>query len=294
MDWRHLRPAAGLILLVSGGFAAAQEQTEMTEAEALLVQRRLVLPQVTDRTVADLPGFDRRTLKSFQSAFQLFGKRDSDDDGLKDDEEKALGTNSTRRDTDGDALLDGWEVHGVNGIDLRALGASPLHKDIFVQMDYMERASAADALGPNVAVIAGIVQAFEEAPVANPHGKHGIAIHLITGNKVQYMDDMSPVEDVVQEFKRTSFDAKRAPVFHYMIWANGYNQGRSSGRSMTIPRSDFIVTLGRWNNGARIVAARSGSPACSATASELWSATRWRRLAARFCSEPFHPRSCPW
>lgn len=33
---------------------------------------------------------------------------------------------------------------GVNGIDLRAKHASPLHKDIFVEMNYMRRQTAAN------------------------------------------------------------------------------------------------------------------------------------------------------
>jgi hypothetical protein len=32
-----------------------------------------------------------------------------------------------------------------------------------------------------------------------------------------------------------------------MIWANGYSGGTSSGIPMNIPHSDFIVSLGKWN-----------------------------------------------
>ncbi|MEC8050213.1 MAG: hypothetical protein VX210_05415, partial [Myxococcota bacterium] len=51
---------------------------------------------------------------------QLFPNNipDSDGDGLYDDEEVALGTDPWNADTDGDALPDGWEVHGHNFIDL--------------------------------------------------------------------------------------------------------------------------------------------------------------------------------
>lgn len=34
-----------------------------------------------------------------------------------------------------------------------------------------------------------------------------------------------------------------------MIWADGYGGGSSSGVSLGIPHSDFIVTLGLWNGG---------------------------------------------
>ncbi|MFO1002331.1 MAG: hypothetical protein U0936_18545 [Planctomycetaceae bacterium] len=60
------------------------------------------------------------------------GASDADADGLTDAEEVILGTAKNNPDTDGDAL-DGWEVHGVNGIDLIAMGASPLRKDIFIR-----------------------------------------------------------------------------------------------------------------------------------------------------------------
>ena len=85
---------------------------------------------------------------------------DRDGDGLTNEVEKRLGTNPNNPDTDGDGLLDGWEVHGVNGIDLPGKGASPLHKDIFVEMDYMVRASAANGLGPNDAVLGAIEADF--------------------------------------------------------------------------------------------------------------------------------------
>jgi hypothetical protein len=69
---------------------------------------------------------------------------DGDRDGLADNVERQLGTDPANPDTDGDGLLDGWEVYGVNGIDLRAKHASPLHKDIFVEMNYMRRQTAAN------------------------------------------------------------------------------------------------------------------------------------------------------
>jgi hypothetical protein len=96
---------------------------------------------------------------------------DSDGDGLPDQVELRLGTNPRNADNDGDGLLDGWEVYGVNGIDLPGKGASPLHKDIFVEMDYMRRDSAANGLAPNQTVIDAIEAIFTAAPVSNPDGK---------------------------------------------------------------------------------------------------------------------------
>lgn len=241
---------ATLLVLAMPGPVLSQ-QKGATEAEVKLLGQRITLPRVGNDTLAGLPAlFKFKNLKSYTMNAGLFAPKDSDGDGLTDDEEAALGTDPHNPDTDGDGLLDGWEVHGVNGIDLRAMGASPTHKDIFVQMDYMERATATNGLGPNTAVIAGIVKAFADAPVNNPDHKTGITIHLITGNKLTYVDDLNPVATSVMVIKGKSFDPKRAPVFHYMIWANQYDGDTSSGYSLTTPGSDFVVTLGAWNNGA--------------------------------------------
>lgn len=174
---------------------------------------------------------------------------DRDGDGLTNEVEKRLGTNPRNPDTDGDGLLDGWEVYGVNGIDLPGKGASPLHKDIFVEMDYMRRASAANGLGPNDAVLAAIKNIFVNAPVANPDGRDGIDLHLELGNVVPYDEVLAPTEEEFVKLKSANFDSRRAPVYHYMIWANRYEDDDSSGYSFEVPGSDFIVTLGGWNDG---------------------------------------------
>jgi Bacterial TSP3 repeat len=173
---------------------------------------------------------------------------DRDGDGLTNEVEKRLGTNPRNPDTDGDGLLDGWEVYGVNGIDLPGKGASPLHKDIFVEMDYMRRASAANRLGPNDAVISAIEAIFANAPVPNPDGRDGIALHLELGNEVPYDEVLDPTIEEFAKLKAANFDSKRAPVYHYMIWANRYEDDDSSGYSFEVPGSDFIVTLGGWND----------------------------------------------
>jgi hypothetical protein len=109
---------------------------------------------------------------------------DGDGDGLTDNVERQLGTDPANPDTDGDGLLDGWEVYGVNGIDLRAKHASPLHKDIFVEMDYLRRQTARHGLAPNDAVLKRIALIYANSPVSTPDGRDGINIHLELGNEV--------------------------------------------------------------------------------------------------------------
>jgi len=177
------------------------------------------------------------------------GEKGSDFDGLTDKEEKKIKTNPLNPDTDGDGLPDGWEVNGTAGLNLRDMGASPLHKDIFVEMDYMTRASAANGLVPNASVLKRIEDSFSQAPVNNPDGTSGINIHLVLGNEIPYIDDLVPYDQIFYNLKEKNFNPRLAPVFHYMIWANAYNRSNSSGISMNVPSSDFIVTLGRWNGG---------------------------------------------
>lgn len=183
------------------------------------------------------------------------GNEDFDMDGLTDAEEAAAGTDSSNSDTDGDALLDGWEVKGVNGLDLPKLGANPLRMDIFVEMDFMVRATATNSLGPNANVLQRIEQVFAAAPVTNPDGSEGITIHLELGNEVPHDADLNPYLSEFQALKDAHFAKERLPVYHYMIWADGYTYPSnpptrgSSGISMDIPHSDFLVTLGKWNSG---------------------------------------------
>ena len=169
-----------------------------------------------------------------------------------------------RDDTDGDGLLDEWETDGTpDGLDLPAMGADPRHKDIFVELDHM----SGHALDQGA--LDSVVAAFEDAPVGNPDGVDGIALHIDNGpaspmDGTQTWGASSRAEELEHEFvlgfisgrdydwtevdliKDDHFEAAREPVFHYAISGHriGSSSLSSSGIARDIPGGDFLVTLG--------------------------------------------------
>jgi hypothetical protein len=160
-------------------------------------------------------------------------------------------------DADGDGLLDAWETggydadnDGVVDVNLPAMGASPNHKDLFVETDYMSGRL------PTSGVYDRIVNVFATAPVSNPDGVSGIKIHLDAGgalgssynlgggNQVPYDSNLRPAWKQTNGIKSANFDSRRAAVFYYMIFADDYDSSCSSGYSFAIPGDTFIVTMG--------------------------------------------------
>jgi hypothetical protein len=159
-------------------------------------------------------------------------------------------------DTDGDALLDGWEANGHMGVNLPAMGANPFHKDIFVEHDYMV---GAHSHMPSTTVLDRVRNSFAAAPVSNPDGRNGITLHndygqfpYYGGNSLQEQQDISA--DCGQlwagfdTIKNANFNPARLDTFHYVVWAHDLcpAYGSTSGISRGIPASDFIVSLGSW------------------------------------------------
>jgi hypothetical protein len=172
-------------------------------------------------------------------------------------------------DSDGDALLDGWEANGYdadgNGtvdVDLPKFGASVVKKDLFVEMDYMSANPVYPSHLPLKADLDRIKAVFSKSPNANnPDGSTGIALHLDAGaargtsynlgggNLVPYDADLNPSSTQFDAIMAANFDPKRAKIFYYMIWAHGHSGGGSSGTAFDIPNDRFTVTLGTWTGG---------------------------------------------
>jgi hypothetical protein len=176
-------------------------------------------------------------------------------------------------DTDGDGLPDSWERDGYDANDdgtidvpLPQMGADPRHKDVFVQLDVM--------LGHPIQqdAIKLVVDAFTNAPVSNPDGKAGIALHVDggpgwlmnpkTGAKWGGLSKARATAErpvfgsnsIVGKYKWAEFDAVKANnfsaarqrIFHYALSVNRYGTETegSSGLSRGGPANDFLLSLG--------------------------------------------------
>ncbi len=100
---------------------------------------------------------------------------DQDQDGASDAEETACGSDPLQADSDGDGLLDGWELHGEGGLDLPALGANPNRQDCVA---YLQCIGAVDEAAVH-AEIERAIQTWAALPVTNRNGVSGIGLHVV-------------------------------------------------------------------------------------------------------------------
>jgi hypothetical protein len=111
----------------------------------------------------------------------------------------AIVFSTTVQDTDDDGLIDIWESSTDTLYDpnaqplpnLKAMGATPSHKDLFLEVGYMHAANGtlyggvskpAHSHLPTHAVWEMLGNAFASAPVTNPDGFHGIRLHVDLGD----------------------------------------------------------------------------------------------------------------
>ncbi|TAE01977.1 MAG: tandem-95 repeat protein [Oscillatoriales cyanobacterium] len=108
-------------------------------------------------------------------------------------------------DTDGDGLLDDWETNGIDidqdgvvDLNLAAMGANPLRKDLFLEIDWLKPDLVTNGsktinrdFSPQPEAIDFLVDMFAKAPFKNPDGSTGISVHVDAG-KTLYRN-MSPL-----------------------------------------------------------------------------------------------------
>lgn len=193
-------------------------------------------------------------------------------------------------DTDDDSLCDNWEANGfdVDGdndpeLDLPGMGADPMRKDVFVELDYMP------GFEPSEAVLDRVESAFDDAPVSNPgSAESGIDLHLQTDaneevppheylvlnegadrsseakggdvvslNEIKYGDDPCGTGQGAGHFGKpgdrgTDYCERvvkaRRLVFRYGVFGNQSGTDPGINGRAELPGDDFIVVLGGWDD----------------------------------------------
>lgn len=184
----------------------------------------------------------------------------------------ALIFSTTVKDTDNDGLLDIWESSSTtlkdpNGVDLpnlKAMGASPTVKDLFIQIDFMTSSGYDTPLGPvgphshlpSKVALDRVGDAFKNAPAA-PNGPGPINVHFDVGANYQgdpyvipaaYARGGKAIPETAcdpslepcqfpdypgtvgwkagfQKIKLLNFDRNRKDIFHWSLFA--HNSGRA-------------------------------------------------------------------
>ncbi|MGH9922093.1 MAG: hypothetical protein ACRD38_05025, partial [Nitrososphaerales archaeon] len=169
-------------------------------------------------------------------------------------------------DRDSDGLRDLWESNGIDfnsdgviDLNLPALGANKLHKDIFVEADYMQFHQ------PNATGINNVITAFANAPVSNPDGTNGINLHVLVDDQIPHQDTTSIPDGSLggdfqilktqwfgtlaerQSTNSANILAAKRLVYHYNLWI--HNQAERIGVSgiAELPGNDFVVSLGEFD-----------------------------------------------
>lgn len=185
-------------------------------------------------------------------------------------------------DADGDGLCDDWEINGVRDdsgnvvLDLPSMGANPFHKDVFLEIDYMDCAvgggcSIPHNHKPDPNALAMVVNAFAAAPVQNPDRMTGVNLHIDQAGEdaVPHTDsiDFGGAQSAFNELKlgpefsldqcdghfgtmadRLAPDCAarlqaRRKVFHYVMFAHDQEDSPGSTGRSELPGNDSIITL---------------------------------------------------
>jgi len=150
------------------------------------------------------------------------------------------------------------------GLDLPAMGVSPVHKNILLEFDWFDDALP-DANGscvshshqPTATAIGLVAAAFDAAPVSNPDGTSGITLisdynqgGVFTGGNL-IVDNIGTVGVLAtgvdggefMTFKTANFAANRQGYFHYVLMPHRYNETSDSSGQAELPGNDVVVSL---------------------------------------------------
>jgi hypothetical protein len=146
------------------------------------------------------------------------------------------------KDTDGDGLLDSWEKNGIDynndgitDLDLTDLGADWQHKDLFVEVDYMQ------GHYPDPDAMTDVESAFANAPITNPDGIPGIRLHID-------VDDQIPHQDVINRDFTKGFDGLKDLYFGNATQRSGANSlNVLDAKNLVYRYCLFIHKISEWN-----------------------------------------------
>lgn len=176
-------------------------------------------------------------------------------------------------DSDGDGLLDAWEVGSVDGLNLVELGANPFRKDVYVEVDRMVVpgriwSDFSEQDYPSEKTFEESIRAYRSAPIINPDRSVGIALHIDYGQEKFEKAAKSeggteiPWKRFLGYKRSASFRSKhpdyydaeelrkdpafflpeRSRVFRYCVFGDQQWSSRSTGGGNF--KSTFFITLG--------------------------------------------------
>jgi hypothetical protein len=162
------------------------------------------------------------------------------------------------RDSDHDGLPNAWEKgKAPGGLNLKKLGASPKHRDVFVQFDYAKGATSPGDI--SCGGLTALAKAYAGGPLQNPDGKKGIRLHIDANKKCAGHDyDLGGSRIFKVAGPCANFgdlghgvSAKRAHVFHV---GGVVTDSQLCGAEGVASDTDFIVkTRGGGNDFAYVV-----------------------------------------
>jgi hypothetical protein len=158
-------------------------------------------------------------------------------------------------DEDGDGLLNKWEQNGIdanndNIIDLVLVDSNPLHKDLYIEVDYMTFHK------PWMQAINNVIESFDNAPLSNPDGVTGVNLHVDVDEEIGHQDTTNTINLINTRNANFGTNVQRADpnsaniisgkllVYHYALFGHSQPGTSSSGISNGIPAMEFLVSLG--------------------------------------------------
>jgi hypothetical protein len=165
-------------------------------------------------------------------------------------------------DEDGDGLLNTWEINGIDQnndgvIDYAIPQSNPLHKNLYVEVDYMNNHRPIGG-NTNFGAIEDVRRAFRNAPVSNPDNTPGVNLLVQLDENITHQGTTNAAGLATIKSQHFGTIAERADpnsanllaakrrVFHYAVFAHDQpgDFSGSSGVSDGTPSMNFLITLG--------------------------------------------------